>query len=243
MSIAFPMILLRLVVALLLGAIIGFERESHEHAAGMRTNALVALSSCLFMIISIYGFSSVMGIPHVQLDPSRVASYVVAGIGFLGAGSIFRSQAQDQERVKGLTTAASIWIVAAIGLACGGGMLLEALGTTLLALAVLILLRFVEKILSARRPASLHTISLETTSMAGQLVGSIYDTCTHINIGVEALEVRKLPESATITVTCKLPDATTLTQIIGELQALPGVCAVQADLRHVMWKKKTPKVE
>jgi putative Mg2+ transporter-C (MgtC) family protein len=68
------------------------ERQNHAQSAGLRTNALVALGTCLFMIISAYGFESFLSIPHIQVDPSRVASYVVAGIGFLGAGTIFRSQ-------------------------------------------------------------------------------------------------------------------------------------------------------
>src|SRR5206468_12469675 len=87
--ITFPTILLRLGLALVLGTVVGFERESREHAAGMRTNALVSLGSCLFTIISAFGFMDLLGIAHVQLDPTRIASYVVAGIGFLGAGSIF----------------------------------------------------------------------------------------------------------------------------------------------------------
>src|SRR6266849_2748797 len=86
MTISFLEILLRLGLALILGAIIGLERESTEHTAGMRTQALVALGSALFTIISAYGFTSFLGVPHIQIDPTRIASYIVAGIGFLGAG-------------------------------------------------------------------------------------------------------------------------------------------------------------
>ena len=132
--ISFAAVALRLVLALLLGAIIGAEREFRVHEAGLRTMALVALGACLFQIISITGFADLVDLPHIQLDPSRVASYVVAGIGFLGAGSIFR--AQGEERVKGLTTAATIWAVAAIGLASGCGLLLEELAATVLTLLV-----------------------------------------------------------------------------------------------------------
>src|SRR5438270_9599437 len=121
--ITFPTIMLRLGLALVLGAVIGFERESREHAAGMRTNALVSLGSCLFTIISAFGFMNLLSINHVQLDPTRIASYIVAGIGFLGAGSIFFSR--EEEKVKGLTTAATVWLVAAVGMACGAGMLFE----------------------------------------------------------------------------------------------------------------------
>src|SRR5436853_5744757 len=114
--------LLRLGSALLLGALVGLERERGERAAGLRTHALVALGACLVMIVSVLGFAD-----------SRIAAQVVSGIGFLGAGTILLRK----EVVKGLTTAAAIWIVAAIGLACGVGLLLEAIFTTVLTISVL----------------------------------------------------------------------------------------------------------
>jgi putative Mg2+ transporter-C (MgtC) family protein len=106
-----------------------------EWAAGMRTHALVSLGSALFMVVSIFGFSDILNERHVVLDPSRVAAQVASGIGFIGAGTIILRR----EVVKGLTTAASIWAVAAVGLAVGGGMFLAAGSATLLALALLIL--------------------------------------------------------------------------------------------------------
>src|SRR6266849_1941796 len=117
---SFPEILLRLMVALLIGAFIGLEREIHEQSAGMRTLALVSLGSALFTVISAYGFVGIARSLHLSLDPTRIASYIVAGIGFLGAGTIFLSR--ESERVKGLTTAASIWVIAAIGIACGAAV-------------------------------------------------------------------------------------------------------------------------
>ena len=103
--------LIRLVTAAALGSLIGFERERLLWAAGIRTHMLVCVGSCLIMIVSQYGFSSVLS-QNVVLDPSRVAAQVVSGIGFLGAGAILARG----EIVKGLTTAASIWTVAAVGL-------------------------------------------------------------------------------------------------------------------------------
>jgi putative Mg2+ transporter-C (MgtC) family protein len=127
-------LVLRLAVAAILGGLIGLERERLEWAAGMRTHALVSLGSALFMVVSIFGFSDILDERHVILDPSRVAAQVASGIGFIGAGTIiFR-----REVVKGLTTAASIWAVAAVGLAVGGGMFLAAVSATLLALALLV---------------------------------------------------------------------------------------------------------
>ncbi|QDP95494.1 MgtC/SapB family protein [Microlunatus elymi] len=104
--------------ALLLSLAIGFERQVRGKQAGVRTHALVGLGSALFMLVSKYGFADLLGVHGVSLDPSRVAAQIVSGIGFLGAGIIvFRSDA-----VRGLTTAASIWLTAAIGMACGGSL-------------------------------------------------------------------------------------------------------------------------
>jgi putative Mg2+ transporter-C (MgtC) family protein len=140
-------LVLRLVVAAVLGGLVGLERERLEWAAGMRTHALVSLGSALFMVISIFGFSDILNERHVILDPSRVAAQVASGIGFIGAGTIiFR-----REIVKGLTTAASIWAVAAVGLAVGGGMFLAATSATLLALALLVLARPVKQRLFPKR--------------------------------------------------------------------------------------------
>jgi putative Mg2+ transporter-C (MgtC) family protein len=136
----------RLLLAALLGSVIGFERERLLWAAGLRTHMLVCVGSCLIMIVSAYGFTSVLG-PHVILDPSRVAAQVVSGIGFLGAGSIILRN----EVVKGLTTAASLWAVAAVGLAVGGGLHFAAIAATVIILAILAGLKPVEERFRSRR--------------------------------------------------------------------------------------------
>jgi putative Mg2+ transporter-C (MgtC) family protein len=105
---------LRLVVAAAMGMAIGVERELREQAAGLRTHMLVAVGACLFTLVSAYGFES----SSEPVDPSRVAAQIVTGIGFLGAGAILR----EGLSVRGLTTAASLWVVAAIGMAVGLGM-------------------------------------------------------------------------------------------------------------------------
>src|SRR5215208_3475769 len=140
-------IVLRLVVAAVLGGLVGLERERLEWAAEMRTHALVCLGSALFMVVSAFGFSDVLREQHVILDPSRVAAQVASGIGFIGAGTIILRR----EIVKGLTTAASIWAVAAVGLAVGGGMFLAAGSATLLALALLVLARPLKARMSPNR--------------------------------------------------------------------------------------------
>lgn len=118
--------LLRMGLALLLGGLIGFEREQSNHAAGLRTNTLVCLGSCLLMMLSMYGFGDFANEPNVRLDPARLAAQVITGIGFLGAGTILFTG----KSITGLTTAASLWVVSAIGLAVGAGFYLAALTAT-----------------------------------------------------------------------------------------------------------------
>jgi putative Mg2+ transporter-C (MgtC) family protein len=139
-------LVLRLLAATVLGAVIGIERERTEHAAGLRTHALVSLGAALFMVVSAYGFSGVLG-NHVELDPSRIAAQVASGVGFLGAGTIILRR----EIIRGLTTAASIWIAAAIGLAAGAGLFVAAVVATVLVLIVLAAMRPLEKILFTER--------------------------------------------------------------------------------------------
>ena len=149
-------IVLRLVVATVLSCIIGMERERRIWAAGMRTHMLVGIGSALFMVVSLFGFTDDLVSSNVMLAPSRVASQVVSGIGFLGAGTIiFRRDA-----VRGLTTAASLWVVAAIGLASGGGLFVAAIATTLLALLILAALKPLERRLFAdRRPQNVLVVA------------------------------------------------------------------------------------
>jgi len=122
--------ILRLVVAGVLGGLIGFEREFRSKEAGVRTHFLVALGSALFMIISQYGFE---GVQAGRLDVARVAAQVVSGIGFIGAGVIIF----QKNALRGLTTAAGLWVTAAIGLACGAGMYVVSAVSTAMVLLVL----------------------------------------------------------------------------------------------------------
>ena len=124
---------MRLLAALILGALIGLERETHGKDAGVRTYALVSLGSALVMIVSIQMYEMYDG--KVAVDPSRIAAQVISGIGFLGAGAIMRFE----KEIKGLTTAAGVWTVAGIGLACGMGAYHPAILTTAFALIILII--------------------------------------------------------------------------------------------------------
>lgn len=131
---------LRLFVAAMLGGVIGLEREYRAKEAGFRTHFLVALGSGLFMILSQFGFNDVLGhYEQVSLDPSRIASQVVTGIGFIGAGTIIF----QKHVVRGLTTAAGLWVTSAIGMTAGAGMYVLSIATTVLVLLCLEALYFI----------------------------------------------------------------------------------------------------
>ncbi len=138
--ISYQEIALRLGLAVLLGGLVGFERERHNRPAGFRTHVLVCVGAALIMLVSAYGFVQKPGSPNYIVDPSRIAAGVVTGIGFLGAVTILR----HGNTVTGLTTAASIWVVSGVGLAVGIGFYAGAVLSTLMVLVSLILLRSLE---------------------------------------------------------------------------------------------------
>lgn len=139
----------RLLLAALCGGLIGFERETAQKSAGIRTHTLVSVGAAVFTVVSIIGFEGG--------DESRVAAQIVTGIGFLGAGAIFKEGAT----VKGLTTAAGLWVVAAIGLASGAGKIALAIVGTVTALAVLYSLQAVDEAVARRRRKSRDLIEVE----------------------------------------------------------------------------------
>lgn len=214
-------IVLRLIVAALLGSLIGLERERLGWAAGLRTHMLVCVGSCLMMIVSAYGFSQTLG-SHVVLDPSRVAAQVVSGIGFLGAGSILLRN----EAVKGLTTAASVWAVAGVGLAAGGGLYTAGVATTIIILVILAGLKPLEE----RYLASRTALELSLTASRGTVsVNFLQDA-----LGGRAAQIRQLivhsrdedgSEDATVVMTCISPKDTR--EIISKLEAIPAIRQVR----------------
>lgn len=148
----------RLVLAALFGTIIGLDREYREKEAGFRTHFLVSLGSALMMIVSQYGFSEILTHDGVSLDPSRIAAQVVSGIGFIGAGTIIF----NHQIVRGLTTAASLWATAGIGLTAGAGMSWLALAATILTLVALEGLSLVSRSLGSRRMVVVFSASDRT---------------------------------------------------------------------------------
>jgi len=150
-------ILLRLLSAAVLGGLVGLERERSQHAAGLRTHIMVCLGSCLMMLLSIYGFALFVNELNVRVDPARLAAAVITGVGFLGAGTIL----QTGRSVTGLTTAASVWVTAAIGLGVGAGFYFAAAVSTLLVLFVLWALNKLERKLFRRKSERLIVVRVD----------------------------------------------------------------------------------
>nr|WP_077303489.1 MgtC/SapB family protein [Virgibacillus pantothenticus] len=148
---------MRVLVALFLSGLIGFERELKNHSAGFRTHILVGVGSCLMMLLSLFGFEFFLEeYDNIRFDPARIPSYVISGIGFLGAGTIIVYGGT----IRGLTTAASIWTVAGLGLVVGAGMYAAAVLTTAIILLSLIFLNNFERLF--RRGKSSHVIQIVT---------------------------------------------------------------------------------
>lgn len=175
----------RLVLASVLGGLIGLEREVHGRPAGFRTHLLVSLGSCLFSIASVefyrlYGNFS--GTVPVGVDAARIAAQIVSGIGFLGAGAIIKEKAS----IRGLTTAACLWVAAAVGLACGTGMYPAATAVTVLAVVSLLLLKKVENLL--KRDTYL-TVKIWSSDIEGQMprLEKLITDCgiSVLNVGIE----------------------------------------------------------
>lgn len=152
-------IVIRLLAALVLGGIIGYERQVRSKAAGLRTHILVSMGACLYMMVSLSIPAEMQAAYGISSDGGRIAAQVVSGIGFLGAGTILA--AQGTRKIIGLTTAASIWAVAAVGLAAGAGLLFMAGLTALLILITLRALRRIDRMLSRTRPH--HFLELTLT--------------------------------------------------------------------------------
>lgn len=211
----------RLLVAAVLGSLIGLERERLDRGAGLRTHALVATASALVIIVSAYGFEDVIEPGRIVLDPSRVAAQVVSGIGFLGAGTIILRK----NAIRGLTTAASIWAVAGIGLAAGAGLYTAATATTAILLAILLALKPIEGRLFPHKRA--WSLTLRARSEAGQ-VAAIEHAVRTRGLGLPRMELR--PDDVTNTTTIRLAirggTPPVLATLAEELHHLPGVLSV-----------------
>lgn len=227
---------LRMILSLVLGGCIGLEREMSNHAAGLRTHILVCLGSTTIMLLSIYGFSDFMNDTTVRGDPARLAAQVISGIGFLGAGAIMR----NGSTVSGLTTAASIWVVAAIGLSVGAGFYYVSFLTAILVLFCLFVLNHWEKYLIRKRkqieftlgvsdkPASLSEVINKLVTMNIQVL--------HIQTGSSMERMNENDSSCKITIRISVSasnDEITLTNLLNTIGEIPDVLLIEPGASHV----------
>lgn len=203
-------LVLRLCLAALLGGFIGLERESHQRPAGLRTHILVCLGSALVMLISIYGFSS------TNRDPARMAAQVISGIGFLGAGTIMR----EGSTIKGLTTAASLWVVSGIGLAVGSGFYLGGALTTALVVLTLGFLESIEPKLSATRTIQLRIAMEDRPGAVGKLGTMLGD----LGVNITAVELEESEgTTASALLRLRLPPELEQLVLIEKINTLEGI--------------------
>ncbi len=219
-----------LAIALVLSSVIGLEREIRHKSAGLRTHAIVGFASALVMLVSKYGFTDVLG-DHVTLDPSRVAAQIVSGIGFIGGGLIF----VRRDAVRGLTTAAVVWLAAAVGMAAGAGLWLLAVLVTAGHFVVL----FGLTPLAERLPHSKHAPSrlrLVYTEGRGVLRQAL-TLCTDDGFAVGDLFIDQTTgEPPTVSVSLALRGGGSVNALVAGIADLPGVLAVssdEADIAHL----------
>lgn len=218
---------LRLLTAAALGGLIGFEREIRDQPAGFRTHILVAVGSCLFAIISAYGFDAFLGFrpQEIRFDPSRIAAQIVTGIGFLGAGAIIRYGMT----VRGLTTAASLWIVAAIGLAVAVGQWAMAATATAITLVALWALRRIRPRLTRglKRGHEEFLLELEPTT-------SLETVVRHVDgagLRIDRLSVEEGGEGdRMVSLVVTIPPDRSAEDVAALLTETPGI-------RHIDWTR------
>ena len=218
----------RLGLALILSAAIGLEREWRQKSAGLRTYTLVGVGAALFSIAGAYGFQDELGNTGVPRDPSRVAAQVVSGIGFIGAGLIF----VRQDAVRGLTTAAGIWLTAAVGLAAAAGQALLAVAAT----AAYMVVAFAFPLVTWRipRPRTARALAHVTYLDGRGILRDAIATCTGAGFSVVDIATQRLDpgdgtDPATVNVRLELQGTGDGEALRGDLAALDGVLAVSVD--------------
>jgi putative Mg2+ transporter-C (MgtC) family protein len=221
-ELGWPHVLLRLSTAAALGGAIGMERELRERQAGLRTHLVVCLGSALFTLVSAYGFHEflVSGGSLVRTDPTRIAAQIVSGVGFLGAGAIIRQGLS----VRGLTTAATLWLVAAIGMATGAGYYSAALFTTVAALLTLGPLRTAAyKIVHRYRPeVDRLLVEIPTGGSPGSVVEAIERSGGH----VRSLEIAQEADRRAIAVDIEL-HGVAAPEVVAAVGEVDGVLEVR----------------
>ncbi len=216
--------LVELGAAFLLSLAIGFERQVQQKSAGLRTYTLVGTGSALWVLVSKYGFADILG-DTVSYDPSRVAAGIVSGLGFIGAGVIF----MRRDTVRGLTTAASIWLTSAVGAAAGAGLVVLAAVTAGGYFLLMYGIRPLGRLAGRFRP---HVFGIRITYEDGRgLLREIIDAVTGVGLSVEELRSRRRDEDedggpALVDVTLVLAGAVDLAGLTSRLDEMPGVRGV-----------------
>ena len=210
-------VVLRLLLATILSGLVGYERERHGRAAGLRTHILVGVGSALLMLTGLYLFEIYHG--RADVDPGRIAAQVVSGIGFLGAGTILRFRAS----VRGLTTAASLWAVAGIGLAVGCGFYAGAVATTAIMLGVLYWLTKVEWRLV--RKDWYRTLNIRATSATADVLQQIREVLNGYQIELRDFSIQRSETSGQLTIELEVKLATRHQddQVLMDLMRVDGV--------------------
>lgn len=214
-------ILLRLLLAAFLGGLVGLERESLNRPAGFRTHMLVCVGSALIMVVSNELPMAYRGV--MQADPGRIAAQVVSGIGFLGAGTILR----EGGAVRGLTTAATLWVMAAVGLAAGAGMYKAAIATTAVVLGALMLQKKVQR-LTARR--CFRTITVESMDKPG-LLGKLGAVLGSRGIHIRNVQMSYLDDEGVVRMTfyLQVPRNVHMDDVLQEMMAIEGIKSIESD--------------
>ena len=224
LTISYGEVLVRLVLTAALCGVIGFERETRDQSAGFRTHILLGLGAALFTLVSAYGFTAFTeaaiesGGRGIQFDPTRIAAQIVTGIGFLGAGAIIR-QGID---IRGLTTAASLWAAAAIGMAAGAGYYFGAAVTTVVVVVVLYVLREIRNAMFARFGADFGVLTVDY-SEPGRGINEVTETLESHGLEVRSLDVELEGGRSRYTLQLRIPPRRGVQEALGEVSALPGV--------------------
>ena len=222
-SLSWPEALLRIVIAAALGGAVGLERELRDREAGFRTHMLVAVGSALFTLVSAYGFHDflVHGGSLVRTDPTRIAAQIVTGIGFLGAGAIIRQGLS----VRGLTTAATLWVVAAIGMASGAGYYWAAVLTTAIALFLLWPARYLAHRFTSRFRTETNRLIAQLP--AGTSPGALVTEVERVGGRLQSLEVSHEADRRTVLLDVALPPSSDAPRMIADLAELKDVLEVR----------------
>jgi putative Mg2+ transporter-C (MgtC) family protein len=221
-------VVIRLIASCILGGVVGYERQSRNKAAGLRTHILVSLGACLVMLLSQMIYYNVQGLTNA--DPARLAAQVISGIGFLGAGSIMANR--QGFTVTGLTTAASLWVVAAIGLSVGAGYWVAAGVTTLLVYLTLTALGRLERRIKACSPTACpHEYLITALDRPGQ-IGKIGAYFGEAGVSIRNIHIESEDEKQhrlDVAVSIEAPSHITASQMLSGLLAIEGIVSVKND--------------